>query len=192
MEKKKELPIISFETPEMWEAWLKKNHEKALGVWVQFYKKASGVKTVVYKEALEVALCYGWIDSQVKSFDQKSYIQRFTPRGPKSIWSKVNTLHIERLIKEGKMTHAGLKKVEEAKLDGRWDKAYDSPKNVKMPEDFALALSKNKKAKAFYETLNKANTYAFQTRIHFAKKAETRERRIKEFVAMLERGEKLH
>ncbi len=178
-QQKPELPVIFFENPKKWEMWLKKNHAKVLGVQLQFYKKDSGVKTLVYKEALEVALCYGWIDSQSNKYDEKSYIQRFTPRGPRSIWSKVNVGHIERLIREKKMTPAGLKKVEEAKSDGRWERAYASPSNVDMPDDFAKALAKNKKAKAFFETLNKSNTYGFITRLHFTKKEETRKRKIK-------------
>jgi uncharacterized protein YdeI (YjbR/CyaY-like superfamily) len=186
-----QLPIIAFESQKAWEIWLKKNHTTK-GVWIKFFKKASGIKTVVYKEALDVALCYGWIDSQANTFDDKAYIQKFTPRGPRSIWSKVNTEHVARLIDTGKMRKAGLEKVDAAKADGRWERAYASPSKVEMPEDFKKVLAKNKKAKIFYETLNKTNTYGFITRLHFAKKPETRERKIKEFIAMLERGEKLH
>lgn len=191
-EKKPEFPILPFATAKAWEMWLKKHHAQQPGIWIQFYKKASGVQTITYKEALDVALCYGWIDSLVNKYDAQSYIQKFTPRGPRSIWSQVNTEHVARLIKEGKMTPAGLEKVEAAKQDGRWARAYASPKNVAMPEDFNAALSKNKKAKAFFETLNKANTYGIITRLHFLKRPETRARRIAEFIAMLERGEKLH
>lgn len=189
---KPELKIISFDSQKKWAKWLEKNHLKSVGIWLKFFKKNSGVKTVTYAEAVEEGLCYGWIDSQAKSIDEKAYLQRFTPRGPKSVWSKINTEHMERLIKEGRMKKAGLETMEAAKKDGRWAAAYAAPSKVTMPEDFKKALSANKKAEAFYKTLNKANTYGILTRIQFARKAETRTKRIKEFVEMLERGEKLH
>lgn len=189
---KKDLEVKGFDTQKKWEIWLKKNHQKSAGVWMKFFKKNSGVKSIVYAEALDVALCYGWIDSQAKSLDDKAYLQRFTPRGPKSVWSKINTEKVEKLIKEGKMQAGGIEKVEAAKKDGRWQAAYSSPSKVVMPDDFKEALAKNKKAKEFYETLNKANTYGILTRIQFAKKAETREKRIKEFIKMLSEGKKLH
>lgn len=187
-----ELPIMSFETPAQWEAWLDEHHSSSAGVWMKFAKKYSGLTTITYKEALDLALCYGWIDSQLSSFDEKAYLQRFTPRGAKSVWSKKNTEHVERLIREGRMQPAGLMHIESAKMDGRWDVAYPSPKNVTMPDDFKEALAKNAKAAAFYQTLNKANTYGILTRIQFAKRADTRAKRIQEFIEMLERGEKLH
>lgn len=189
---KAELEIMAFDSQKKWAKWLEKNHRKTPGIWLKFFKKNSGVKTVTYAEAVEEALCYGWIDSQAKSIDEKAYLQRFTPRGPKSVWSKINTEHIERLIKEGRMKEAGLETVDAAKQDGRWAAAYSSPSKVTMPEDFKKALSGNKKAAAFYKSLNKANTYGILTRIQFARKAETRAKRIKEFVEMLARGEKLH
>lgn len=187
-----ELPIVSFETTAQWEALLAEHHSSSTGIWMKFAKKNSGITTIGYKETLDVALCYGWIDSQLKALDEKAYLQRFTPRGVKSIWSRKNTEHVERLMSEGRMQPAGLKHIEAAKKDGRWEAAYASPRNVSMPKDFKQALAKNAKAAAFYQTLNKANTYGILTRIQFAKRADTRAKRIREFVEMLERGEKLH
>jgi uncharacterized protein YdeI (YjbR/CyaY-like superfamily) len=187
-----DLPIIPFPTSEKWEAWLEENHATAPGVWMQFYKKDSGLPTITWADAVPIALCYGWIDSQAKKFDEKSYLQRFTPRGPKSMWSKINTEHVLRLTQLGKMKPAGLAAVEAAKADGRWQKAYDSPATMKVPDDFLKELSKSKKAKAFFDTLNKTNTYAIAWRLQTAKKPETRERRMKVLLEMLEKGEKLH
>jgi uncharacterized protein YdeI (YjbR/CyaY-like superfamily) len=147
---------------------------------------------VTYDEALDVALCYGWIDGQKKAFDEKYWLQKFTPRGPKGIWSKINTERAENLIVSGEMKLAGLKTIEAAKQDGRWDAAYASQKNISIPEDFQAALEKNKKAKDFFATLRSAERYSFLFRIHSAKKPETRARRIQQFVEMLERGEKIH
>lgn len=189
---KTEVPILAFASQELWQKWLEKYHATLDGVWVQFYKKNSGVATVSYAQAVETALCYGWIDSQVKKFDDKSYLQKFTPRRSKSIWSKVNTLHIERLMKEGKMKPAGVKQVAEAKKNGRWDAAYNSPSTSTLPEDFLKELSKNKKAKEFFETLTKTNTYAIAWRLETAKKPETRAKRMNIILAMLAKGEKFH
>jgi uncharacterized protein YdeI (YjbR/CyaY-like superfamily) len=171
--------------------WLAKNHDKSAGLWLKLAKKATGIPTVTYAEALDVALCYGWIDGQKGSFDEKYFLQKFTPCRPKSIWSKINVGHVERLIASGEMKPSGLKAVEAAKHDGRWDAAYASQKNVSVPEDFQLALNNNKKAKAFFEKLTGSRRYAFLFRITAAKKAETREKRIRQFVEMLERGETL-
>jgi uncharacterized protein YdeI (YjbR/CyaY-like superfamily) len=157
-----------------------------------FLRKDSGKKSITHKEALEEALCYGWIDGQAKPYDEESWIQKFTPRRPKSIWSKRNCEHIERLTKEGRMKPPGLKEAEKAKNDGRWEKAYDSPENMKVPEDFLKELSKNKKAKAFFDTLNKANLYAIAWRLQTAKKPETREKRKRLLLDMMARSEKLH
>ena len=189
---KTELPIISFETQIDWEQWLDAHHTTSAGVWIKFAKKGAATVSIVYKEALDVALCYGWIDSQLKKFDDQAYLHRFGPRGPKSVWSQVNLKHIARLTNEGRMKPAGLAKVEAAKTDGRWKAAYASPAAVVMPDDFREALEKNEGAKAFYATLNKANTYGILTRVTFAKKAETRANKIRQFVEMLARGEKLH
>lgn len=185
------IPILYFKTQNEWQEWLNTNHTST-GIWLRFYKKASGIATVTYAEALEVALCYGWIDGQVKKYDDQSYLQRFTPRRPKSIWSKINTQHVERLIKEGKMKPSGLKAVENAKADGRWQQAYDSPSTMKIPEDFLTELSKSTKAKAFFDTLSKSNIYAIAYRLQTAKKPETRERRKRQLLEMLAKGEKLY
>jgi uncharacterized protein YdeI (YjbR/CyaY-like superfamily) len=188
----KEMPVISFASLDEWRKWIAENHDKSNGVWLRFFKKDSGEKTVTYSEALEEALCYGWIDGQVNKFDDQSYIQRFTPRRPKSIWSKRNTEKAERLIREGKMKKAGMEQVELAKADGRWQQAYDSSTNMKLPEDFLQELSKNKKAKTFFEGLNKTNQYAIAWRLQTAKKPETREKRLKEILAMMREGKKFH
>ena len=188
----KEMPVISFASLEGWRKWIAENHAKSNGVWLRFFKKDSGEKTVTYSEALEEALCYGWIDGQVNKFDDQSYIQRFTPRRPKSIWSKRNTEKAERLIREGRMKKAGMEQVELAKADGRWQQAYDSSTNMKLPEDFLHELSKNKKAKTFFDGLNKANQYAIAWRLQTAKKPETREKRLKEIIVMMSEGKKFH
>jgi uncharacterized protein YdeI (YjbR/CyaY-like superfamily) len=183
---------LFFETPAQWRAWLEQYHSIEKGVWLRFYKKGSGIVSLNYAGALDEALCYGWIDGQAKTFDEKSYLQKFTPRRARSIWSKKNIEHITRLIQEGKMKPSGLKEAEAAKTDGRWQQAYDSPANMTVPEDFIRELSKDKKAFAFFETLNKANTYAIAWRLQTAKKPETREKRIKIILDMMSRGEKFH
>jgi uncharacterized protein YdeI (YjbR/CyaY-like superfamily) len=187
-----ELPILPFASQSKWADWLAKQHGKSAGVWLQLAKKDSGIPSVTYAEALDIALCYGWIDGQKKSFDEKYFLQKFTPRRPKSIWSKINVEKVERLIASGQMKPAGLKAIEAAKADGRWAQAYSSQKNISVPEDFQSALDGNKKAKAFFETLNSANRYSFLFRIETARKAETRAKRIQQFVEMLEKGEKFH
>ena len=187
-----ELPTLPFASKKKWADWLAKHYGKSTGVWLKLAKKDSRIPSVTYEEALDVALCYGWIDGQKKGFDDKYWLQKFTPRGPKSIWSKINTEKAERLITSGEMKPAGLKAIELARQDGRWDAAYASQKNISVPDDFQAALDKNKKAKAFFATLNSVNRYAILFRIQTAKKAETRARRIQQFVEMLERGEKLY
>jgi uncharacterized protein YdeI (YjbR/CyaY-like superfamily) len=187
-----DLPILSFASASVWDAWLSSHHVREKGVWLRFFKKGSGRQSVRYDEAVEVALCYGWIDSQVKSYDAISYLQKFTPRGPKSIWSKINTQRVIRLLAQGRMKPAGLAAVDRAKLDGRWKDAYDSPKTMQLPEDFLELLDKNKKAKESFSTLSKANRYAIAWRLQTAKRPETRERRMKLIVEMLSKGEKLH
>jgi uncharacterized protein YdeI (YjbR/CyaY-like superfamily) len=187
-----EFPIKPFPSKTKWAEWLAKQHDKSAGVWLKLAKKDSGIPSVTYEEALDVALCYGWIDGQKKSLDHRYWLQKFTPRGSKSIWSKINTEKAERLIAAGEMKPAALKAVEAARQDGRWDAAYASQKNITIPEDFQAALDKNKKAKTFFATLNSANRYAILFRIRTAKKAETRAKRIQQFIQMLERGEKLH
>jgi len=189
---KADLPIIPFTSQDEWQNWLELNHQIQDGIWIQFYKKGSGVATVNYAEALDVALCYGWIDAQLKSIDELSYKQHFTPRRPRSIWSKRNVEHIARLTKEGKMKPDGIKQVEAAKSDGRWHQAYDSPVSMELPEDFLIELSKNQKALDFYESLNKTNKYAIYFRLQTAKKPETKRKRQQEILEMLEKGEKFH
>jgi len=182
----------SFKTPKEWRRWLTKHHAKPEGIWLRFFKKASGVKSITYAEALDEALCFGWIDGQVKKYDAESWVQRFTPRRSKSIWSKRNREHVARLIKDKRMTAAGLNEVERAKQDGRWDRAYDSPKHMQVPADFLRELRKDKHAYAFFQTLNKANTYAIAWRLQTAKKPATRERRMQALLQMLRQGNKLH
>jgi uncharacterized protein YdeI (YjbR/CyaY-like superfamily) len=187
-----DLPMIPLQSTEEWEEWLADNHATSNGVWLQFFKKASGKKTITHAEALDEALCYGWIDGQSKAYDDESWLQKFTPRRARSVWSKVNIQNVERLIQAGKMKPAGLQQIEAAKLDGRWERAYDSPGNATVPDDFLQELEKDKKAKAFFDTLNKANTYAIIYRLQTAKKPETRERRMKAILEMLAKGEKFH
>src|SRR6266496_1931885 len=187
-----DLPVIMFEQQKDWAAWLDKNHATSPGVWLKLAKKASGIASVNYDEALGVALCYGWIDGQKKSYDESSWLQKFTPRGVKSIWSKVNREKAQQLIESGKMKPAGLKAIESAKNDGRWDGAYDSQSRATVPSDFQAALDGNPEASAFFATLNSVNRYAILFRIETAKKPETRAKRIQEFIRRLERHEKLH
>ena len=187
-----DLEVIPFRTPVEWEQWLGHNHVVSKGIWLRFYKKGTGISSVYYAEALDVALCYGWIDGQLKKYDEQSYIQRFTPRRPRSLWSKRNIEHIARLTNEGRMKPAGLKEAEAAKADGRWEVAYDSQAAMSLPDDFHKELRKDKKALAFYESLNKANQYAIALRLQTAKRPETLEKRKKEILEMLARGEKFH
>jgi uncharacterized protein YdeI (YjbR/CyaY-like superfamily) len=189
---KSNLPILSFATPAEWNAWLDKNHARSNGVWLRIFKKDSGRKTVFYAEALDEALCHGWIDGQRKSYDATSWLQRFTPRRPKSVWSKINTGHVARLHKLKKMKSAGLAAVEAAKSDGRWVAAYDSPGKAVIPKDFLNQLGINKKAMAFFGTLNKTNLYSIAWRLQTARKPETRERRLKAILGMMAKGEKFH
>jgi uncharacterized protein YdeI (YjbR/CyaY-like superfamily) len=179
-----------FKSQSEFREWLNKNYDKEDEVWIGIYKKASGKEGINYDQALDEALCFGWIDGIVKKYDEDSYMQRFTPRRPKSNWSKNNVNHIERLTKEGKMMPFGLAAVEAAKKDGRWDAAYHSPANMVMPEDFLAELKKNQKAREFFETLNKANKYYIGYQLQSAKKDETRERRKKKIIKMLEQGKK--
>jgi len=161
-------------------------------VWLKVAKKDSGISSVTIPEALDIALCYGWIDGQRLGFDEKYYLQKYTLRRPKSLWSKINVEKVERLIASGQMKPAGFKAIEAAKADGRWARAYDSQKNISVPEDFQAALDKNKKANAFFVTLNSVNRYAILFRIHNAKKTETRTKRIRQFIEMLEKNEKIY
>jgi uncharacterized protein YdeI (YjbR/CyaY-like superfamily) len=184
--------ILSFKTPAAFRRWLARNKDRTEGIWLRSFKKDSGEKTISYSEALDEALCYGWIDGQRRSHDAVSYVTKFTPRRSRSMWSKINTAHAERLIQAGRMTAAGLKQVEAAKADGRWQAAYDSPRNATVPDDFLRLLGENKKSKAFFETLNKTNRYSIAYRLQTAKKPETRKRRLRQILAMMKRGEKFH
>ena len=172
--------------------WLDANHDKSDGVWLRLFKKSSAKTAVTRTEALDQLLCYGWIDGQARPHDEHSWLQKITPRLAKSGWSRVNTGHVERLVKAGQMQPAGLKAVEGAKADGRWHAAYDPPSKAAPPEDFLRALAECEKAKAFFETLNKANVYAIVYRLQTAKKPETREKRLKNILVMLDRGESFH
>lgn len=185
-------PTIEFKSSKLFYTWLDKHHNKLSGIWLRIFKKDSGINTITYAEALDVALCYGWIDGQKKSLDSVSWIQKFCPRGAKSTWSKVNVGHAERLINEAKMKPAGLKAIQNAKADGRWDRAYDSPSKMTIPNDFIELLSKNKTALQFYKTLNKTNLYSIGFRLQTAKKQETREKRMNDIIEKLAKGEKFH
>jgi uncharacterized protein YdeI (YjbR/CyaY-like superfamily) len=185
------LPVIAFDDAGAWERWLVA-HADAKGLWLKIAKKGAGVATVSYAEALDVALCHGWIDGQKRSFDERYFLQRFTPRRAKSLWSKINIGHVERLIAAGRMRDGGLREIEAAKADGRWDAAYDGARNMTVPPELAAALAKNRKAKAFFETLNATNRYAVCWRVQTAKKPETKAKRVETLVAMLARGETLH
>ncbi len=187
-----DIPVILFARQKDWEKWLKENHAASRGLWLRLAKKNSGIESVNYAEALDVALCYGWIDGQKKSFDETTWLQKFTPRGVKSVWSKINREKVEGLINAGKMKAAGLKAIESAKQDGRWEAAYDSQSKATVPDDFQAELDKNPKAKEFFATLNSANRYAILFRIQTAKKADTRASRIQKFIEMLEKNQKLH
>jgi len=184
--------IIAFPSAKDWERWLAKTHASSRGVWLRLFKKGSGVASVTYTEALAAALCYGWIDGQLKKHDEESWLRKFTPRRPQSVWSKRNRDLVDQLAGAGKMRPAGLKEVEAAKSDGRWSRAYDSPSNMAVPEDFIKELSKNKKARMFFETLNRANTYAIAWRLQTAKKPETREKRMRAIIEMLAKERAFH
>ncbi|MFW5942128.1 MAG: YdeI/OmpD-associated family protein [bacterium] len=192
METKKGLPIIAFTSQEEWQQWLEEHHETSDGLWLKLAKKSSGIESVTRGEAVEVALCYGWIDSQAASFDDQYWLQRFTQRTSRSKWSKLNREMATRLMEEGKMQPAGIREVERAQEDGRWDRAYAPPSTITVPDDLQEALDDNPQAKAFFEELDSANRYAILYRIHDAKKPETRARRIKKYVKMLRNQEKIH
>jgi len=187
-----QLPIILFEDQQAWADWLDLNHTTSSGLWLRIAKKVSGTASVSYAEALDVALCYGWIDGQKYGYDEGSWLQKFTPRRPKSIWSKINREKALALIESGRMQAAGLQEIERAKQDGRWDAAYDSQRNAELPADFQAELNKHPEASAFWATLNSRNRYPIVFRLQTAKKPETRAKRIAEFIAMLERHEKFY
>lgn len=185
-------PTLLVNDKEAWRDWLDQHHDDQPGVWLRLAKVGSALESVSYSEALEVALCYGWIDGQAKKFDEDSWIQKFTPRRKRSLWSKRNRDLVERLIAVGLMHDAGLAAVDAAKSDGRWERAYSAPSKATVPDDLRIALNKSPEAKAFFETINNTNRFAILNRIETAVKPETRARRIAKFVAMLERGETLY
>lgn len=186
-----DLPVKLFKTAAAWEKWLEANHAKSPGVWMQIAKKDSGLSSANYQEALDVALCFGWIDGQKRPFDDRTWLQRFTPRGPRSVWSKINTEKVAVLINNGRMRPAGLAAIEAAKASGRWDSAYQSWSNTSVPAELQAALDRSPIAKAFFETLRGRDRYAIIYRVQTAKKPETRARRITDFIAMLEKGQTL-
>jgi uncharacterized protein YdeI (YjbR/CyaY-like superfamily) len=188
---KTEQPVLFFATPADLEAWMGEHGEESDGIWLKFAKKDSGIDSVVYAEAVEIALSYGWIDGQAKRLDDHHYLQRFTPRRSRSKWSKINREKAERLIGEGRMRPAGLREVERAKEDGRWDAAYDSPSTATVPDDFQAALDAEPAAAAFFASLGSTRRYSFLYRVNDAKRPETRAKRIAEYVELLARGETL-
>jgi uncharacterized protein YdeI (YjbR/CyaY-like superfamily) len=192
MESYSGIEIRPFKDPAAWEAWLSKHYAQQEGIWIKVAKKASGIPTIDHGGALDVALCYGWIDGQSRSLDDTWYLQKFTPRRPRSLWSKINIAKIKTLTAAGKMQPSGMAEVDAAKADGRWDAAYESPANATVPPEFIEAFKTNKKAEAFFESLNKTNRYAFIWRVMTAKKPETRAARVAKLLAMLEAGETFH
>jgi uncharacterized protein YdeI (YjbR/CyaY-like superfamily) len=185
-------PILAYESQKAWEKWLKDNHRTSSGIWMRLAKKASGIPSVTYAEAVESALCYGWIDGHKRPHSDTAWLQRFTPRRPRSMWSQINRDKAVALIESRRMKAAGLSEIERAKQDGRWEAAYGSPSALKTDPEFQKALNKNPRAKKFFKTISAANRYAILWRIQTAKRAETRERRIREYIEMLEKGETLH
>ncbi len=192
IETKEGLVVLSFETAGDWETWLDSHHASADGVWLKFAKKDSSIPSVSFPDALLLAMCYGWIDSRREPFDGIYYLQKYTPRRPKSRWSKLNRERAEELIAAGRMQPAGLREVEAARADGRWDAAYEPQSRIAIPEDLQAELDRNLDAQEFFATLNSANRYAFLYRIQSAKKPETRAARIAKFVEMLANGDKIY
>ena len=186
-----DLPIQHFADACAWERWLSA-HVGSKGLWLKIAKKDSGIHSINYAQALDVALCHGWIDGQKKGLDAQFFLQRFTPRRPRSLWSKINIGKVEALFTSGRMQPSGLREVEAAKSDGRWEAAYHGSSSMEVPVELAVALAKNRKAKAFFDALDKTNRYSFCWRVHTAKKPETRIARAEKFVVMLAKGEKIH
>jgi len=189
---KPDLPIKLFRNQKAWDKWLDSHATSSPGLWLRIAKKAASIKSVTYAEALESALCHGWIDGQRRAHDGDSFLQRFTPRGPRSLWSKINRAKATELIDAGRMRAAGLAAVERAKQNGRWDAAYDSHRTAEVPGDFLAALEKNQAAKTFFATLDSQNRYAVIFRLQTAVKEDARARRIEKFIEMFARGEKIH
>lgn len=187
-----DLPLLSFATPRHLASWLKENHATSSGIWMRIARKGAAEKSVTYAEALDEALCFGWIDGQKGTVDATSWKQRFTPRGPRSIWSQINRDKALALIEAGRMQNSGHAAIALARQDGRWDAAYSGQRTAEVPPDLAVALDANPKAQRFFSELDRANRYAILFRLHHSKRPETRARKIAEFVAMLARGEKIH
>jgi uncharacterized protein YdeI (YjbR/CyaY-like superfamily) len=192
MNRKQDLPVISFASREAWDVWLEEHHTSSDGLWLKIAKQGSDIASISYAEAVEVALCYGWIDSQKAKFDEEHWLQRFTPRRPGGKWSKANRDKAEELIARGLMKPAGLQEVEQARADGRWDAAYAGQRSMMIPDDLQLALEKNERARQFFATLDNRNRYAILYRIQTVKKPETRAQRIEKFIAMLGEHEKIY
>lgn len=186
------LPVVPFASAENWEAWLEENHDQSAGLWLKLAKKGSGIPSVTYEEALEVAICHGWIDGQKDKLDERFWLQKFTPRRQRSMWSKANRERAERLIAAGRMRPAGREQIELAREDGRWEAAYDSPSTATVPAELQAALDANPDARDFFASLNSQNRYAILFRIQTAKRPETRAARIEKYVAMLSKGGKLY
>jgi len=191
-ESKSDLPIISFASDKEWEQWLEENGATSNGIWIKMAKKESGHPSVNHPQALDIALCFGWIDGQRLKFDDEYFLQKFTPRRAKSMWSKVNQDKVAALIAAGKMREAGFKEIERAKADGRWEAAYESQSKMAVPDDLQAALDQNPKAQSFFDSLNSVNRYSILYRITTAKKAETRQKRLEKFVTMLNEGKKIY
>ncbi|GCF10218.1 YdeI/OmpD-associated family protein [Dictyobacter arantiisoli] len=192
MKNHEELAIKEFTTQQDWETWLAEHYADPTGIWLKIAKKGTGILSISYAEALEGALCYGWIDGQKAAFNEQYWLQKFTPRRAKSIWSQINCDKVDALIKAGRIHPAGLHQVERAKEDGRWEAAYASQSKATVPDDLQEALDKSPQARDFFLTLNSVNRYAILFRVQTARKAETRATRIQKFVEMLARGEKLY
>ena len=187
-----DLPVLAFSDAATWERWLAERDAAAPGVWLKIAKKGSGIPTVTYSEALDVALCHGWIDGQKGSFDTAYFLQRFTPRRPGSRWSKINVDRVAALTAAGRMAPAGLRQVELAQADGRWETAYDGQRSASVPPDLVTALAANPVAQAFFDGLTGANRYAILYRVGEAKRPATRAARIEKYVAMLAEGKSIH
>ena len=187
-----ELPVIPFDSEQAWEHWLEDHHTTSQGVWVKIAKKDSGVNSVSYQEALTVALCFGWIDGQKNKFDDRYWLQKFTPRRRNSKWSKINRQKVLELIEQQRMRQAGLDEVERARNDGRWDAAYDSQSTATVPEDFLKELQKHSEAQEFFDQLDSTNRYAILYRINSVRKPETRQKNIEKFINMLIEKKKLY
>lgn len=186
----KEYQTLPFASPALWEQWLSAHHDQCAGVWIKMAKKASGIASIAHDGALDVALCYGWIDGQRKTLDDSFFLQKFTPRRPKGLWSQRNVEKIAALMATGRMRPAGLAEVAAARRDGRWEAAYASPQNMTIPADFQQALAENERARATFDSLSRSDAYAIAWRLVTAKKPETRQRRFDTLLAILERGEK--